>query len=91
MQTILLLLLIYPIMICLSFTSSLGARLFIAVVDALVPDPVPFADEILTCTGVVVKIIKIRYLLRLLNTILKVGLIILGMIVIGMLITYMVS
>ena len=55
------------------------------------PDPVPFADEILTCTGVVVKIIKIRYLLRLLNTILKVGLIILGMIVIGMLITYMVS
>ena len=59
MQTILLLLLIYPIMIYLSFTSSLGARLFIAVVDGLVPDPVPFADEILTCTGVIVKIIKI--------------------------------
>ena len=36
-------------------------------------------------------IIKVRHLLRLLNTILKVGLIILGMIVIGMLITYMVS
>lgn len=90
MQTILLLLLIYPIMICLSFTSSLGARLFIAVVDALVPDPVPLADEILTCTGVLVKIIKVRHLLRLFNTILKVGLIILGMIVIGMLITYMV-
>ena len=78
-------------MIFLSFTSSLGARLFIAVVDALVPDPVPFADEILTCTGVLVKIIKVRHLLRLFNTILKVGLIILGMIVIGMLIKYMVS
>ena len=47
--------LLYPIMIIMCFTLPFGGRLFVWLANCFLPDPVPYADEIIMGCGVISK------------------------------------
>ncbi len=78
MDKLLLIGLFYFIMISLTFVSPFAVRIYIFIANALLPDPLPYADEFLMGVGVVSKVMFVRKIYKPLIIVLIIGLIILA-------------